>query len=288
MVRIKGVWALPATSFTDEYQFDEKSYRNNIDYYIRSGVHGIIVNGSIGEFPSLSDSERKQILEVAIDQADGRVPVGSCTSACSTLQCIELSKHAQEAGAVLLQITPPYYWRPSEQEIINHYQLISDAVAIPISLYNAPFLTKVDISPELASKLVRIKNVKFMKESLRDFFKIYNLLQTGISVFAGSDTMALPVLQLGGIGATSSPLRAKEVVDVYNAFESGDTKSAVTKHKKVLATYIAGEEVNILPTMKAACNIRGIKVGPPRPPYIPLSKAQTAKLAKVLQKNGLI
>jgi len=284
----KGVWVLPAAAFTENYEFDEESYRHNLDYYLKLGVDGFMVNGSIGEFSSLSDEERKHILEITIKTINGKVPVGTCTSSNNTLQTIELTKHAKKSGADVVMFTPPYYWKPTDAQVIQHYKMVSDAVDIPIMAYNNPFLSKVLLSPDLVGELSKIKNVKYLKETVRDFFNIYRQIKTGLGVF-GSDAIFYTVLELGGAGVTISPVRAKEAVAVYREFEKGDMKGALEAQKKILESYIGGEEISkILPWTKAACEIRGIKVGPPRPPYTPLSAEEKSQLKANLQRWGYI
>lgn len=284
----KGVWVLPAAAFTANYEFDEASYRKNLDYYLKLGVDGVMVNGSIGEFSSLSDEERKRVLEIAIDAVNGRVPVGTCTSSNNTLQTIELTKHAKKAGAAIVMFTPPYYWKPTDAQVVHHFKMVNDAVDIPIMAYNNPFLSKVPLSPDLVTELVKLKNVRYLKETVRDFFHLYRQIQTGIGVFC-SDAIFYTVLDLGGLGVTISPLRAKEAVDVYSEFKKGNMKGALEKQKKILNSYIGGEEISkILPWTKAACEIRGIKVGPPRPPYTPLTEDEKSKLKVSMQRWGYI
>lgn len=283
---IKGVAVLPVTPFTQDFRIDEEAYIKNLDYYANIGVDGVMVNGSIGEFSSLSIQERKRMLEITIEHLNDKIYVGSCTSSDNTREVIELTRHAKEVGASVVMITPPYYWKPTDADIYQHYKLINDAVSIPIMLYNNPFLSKVNLKNELVEKLVKnLDNVKYMKETVRGYTNLYRRVETGIGLFAGSPGMFLPALEFGALGATASPLHAKETVELYRAFQQGSLKEALRLQKKLIHMYPGGEELlNFLPWIKAACDIRGIVAGPPRPPYKELTDEEKADLRRSLEQ----
>lgn len=283
---IRGVCVLPVTPFTQDFRIDEEAYIKNLDYYVNIGVDGAIVNGSIGEFHSLSIQERKRMLEITIEHVNDEFYVGSCTSSDNTREVIELTRHAKEVGASVVMITPPYYWKPTEGDIYQHYKLINDAVSIPIMLYNNPFLSKINLKNELVEKLVKnLDNVKYMKETVRDYTNLYRRVKTGIGLFAGSPGMFLPALEFGALGATASPLHARETVELYRAFQQGNFKETLRLQKKLIHMYPGGEELlKFLPWIKAACDIRGIAAGPPRPPYKELTDKEKTDLRGALEQ----
>ena len=200
MTIFDGVIPPIVTPFNDDYSINEDVLRSLVERLIVEGVHAIITTGSSGEFTRLSMEERKRVLEVTIDQAQGRIPVIAGTAASGTLEAIELSTHAESIGAAVLQIVAPFYASLSEDEIYDHYRRIGERVSIPVLMYNNRGLTSIDMSPDLIARLAEIPNVYGIKEATGDsrrMRQIISLAGDRITVFAGVDDNVLEAYELG-------------------------------------------------------------------------------------------
>lgn len=194
------------TPFKKDGSLDEEALRLNIDWYIEHGAPGVICTGSTGEFDALSDEEIKRVIEVTLDQVNGRVPVIAGTSATSTWKAKELSKFAEDAGADGVMAVPPYYYHPKEDEIIEHYREVAESINIPVMVYNNPWTSKVDMKPQLIARLAEIDNVRYVKESSGDIRRVEQILRlTGekLTVFCGSDVLPFESFVLGAQGWVS-------------------------------------------------------------------------------------
>ena len=184
----RGSHTVLATPFTaDGSTIDTDALRRLINWQIESGSHGLIPLGSTGEFLSVSDDERRVIVETAVDAANGRVPVLIGTADEWTDKAVRYSVEAQDAGADGLMIISPYYSSPTEDELFEHFRRISDAVSIPIMVYNNPNTANVDLRPEFVARLDSLENVRYIKESSGDISRVREIhrISDRVSVFAG-------------------------------------------------------------------------------------------------------
>ena len=148
-MRFRGIYPPMITAFKPNEDVDLEATREHVEFLIEGGAHGIIVCGSTGEFFNMTIEERKRVISAVVDQVNGRVPVIAGTADCSTRVVIELSKYAEDVGADGVLIVPPYYYKPNEREIYEHYRLIAEKIDIPIMLYNNPGTSKVHVPPDL-------------------------------------------------------------------------------------------------------------------------------------------
>jgi 4-hydroxy-tetrahydrodipicolinate synthase len=203
MKKFEGTFVVAVTPFTSNEELDLDALKENVDYYVENGVHGVVVAGSTGEFAVLSLEEHKKIIEVVVDRVNGRVPVIAGTGACATRRVIELTKYAKDVGADGAMIIPPFYTKPKENELYEHYKSIAEAVDLPIMLYNNPWTSKVDMQPSFIAKLAEIDNVSYVKESSSDatrIWRIINLTKGKMTVFCGADNLALESFLMGAKG----------------------------------------------------------------------------------------
>src|SRR6056297_1641796 len=168
----RGSYTVMVTPFNDSSELDESALRRMVDWQIERGTHGLIPLGSTGEFLSLTHAERSRVAEIVVEQAAGRVPVLVGSAAEWTDEAVKLSRAAEAAGADGLMIIPPYYSSPSEDEVYTHFARIGSAVSIPIMVYNNPFTSNVDLSPELLARLSTIDAVRYVKESSGDVGRV--------------------------------------------------------------------------------------------------------------------
>jgi 4-hydroxy-tetrahydrodipicolinate synthase len=194
MKDLKGICVALCTPFKEDgEELDEAALRTHLDSMLEAGVHIILVCGGTGEFAYLRSHERKRIAEIASKHIDGKAAFMVQTSAINTVDAIEFSKHAEGVGADCLLILPPYFEGPNSDGVFYHYEKISEAINIPIMVYNIPENSGIDITPSLFGRLIEIDNVRYIKDSMGDLTRIQQLLAVAgdkAGVFNGGDTIA--------------------------------------------------------------------------------------------------
>jgi len=292
---LRGVMAALATPFmAGGKEVDEGAMRELVDGMIEAGIHGLIPCGSTGEFPVLSVAERKRIAEVVIDQARGRVPVAPHTGSCSTADAIELSKHAESIGADAVMVVQPYYEPTSLDELYGYFEDVSNAISIPMMIYNNPAGTGMNPKPEFLGRLVRgIKNVRYVKDSSGDLSQITELLYrygSEVTIFNGWDTITFSSLALGSKGAVwgAANVMPRQCATLYNLIEAGEFNEARDLWVKLwpVNQFLVSE--GFLASVKAGANLIGFHVGDPRLPYRRLSREKTAELRQLLVAAGAL
>jgi len=289
---LKGVFAVTFTSFKDNEDLDEETLRLHLDFLVESGVHGVIPNGTTGEFASLSEAERKKNVEITIDEINGRIPVVCCTSENSTRETMMLAKHAEDAGADGLMILTPYYCRPNEEEVFEHFKAVGEAVNIPIMIYNNPWTTGVDIKPELVARLAKIDNICCIKEAsaqLERVHQIIDLCGEDMTVFCGWETISLESFMHGAKGwvAACANVIPKECVELFSFVESGKIKEALRLYYKIMP-FLRFTVEREIPRKKASLELLGHRIGSPRRPLLPADGQEKKILKKCLLEIGLV
>jgi 4-hydroxy-tetrahydrodipicolinate synthase len=285
----RGVYVPLITPMTTDYKIDRPSLKALVEHLVESGVHGVVPNGSTGEFARLSPDERREVAQITVDAANGRVPVIVGAASPSTELSLSLSRHAQDIGADGLQIAPPFYGKPTEDEIYEHYRLISRAVDIPIFAYNNPWTTGTDMSPRFLQRLSEIENVLYVKEASGDSRRVSQIIRLGngrLKVFAGSDDTMFESFLLGAVGwicgiANFAPRCSVELYDL--CVERGDFKAGRELYYRLIPI---GETLEsggkFVQLIKAGVELTGLKAGPPRRPQLPATDEERAQLAKML------
>jgi len=272
---------------------DEQALRELIEFQIESGTDGIVPCGTTGESATLSHEEHDRVIEITIDAAKKRVPVIAGTGSNSTAEALRLTKHAYEAGADGVLVVSPYYNRPTQEGLYQHYKVLAESIPIPIIPYNIPSRTGVNVLPETVARLAKIDNIVGIKEasgSLKQMNDVIQICGSGFSVLSGDDFFTLPLLTLGGHGVISvvSNVAPADMAGLVDAFAAGDLQKARALHDKMVplidALFI---ETNPTP-VKAALEMMGRIAGDVRLPLYEMSAANTEKLKSVLKNYGLI
>ena len=288
MTDFHGVMPPIPTPFNQDYSINIEALRGLVEHLITGGVHAIIPTGSTGEFARLSIDERKEVLEICLDQTGGRIPVIAGTAAPGTREVIELSAHAESAGAAGLQIVAPFYGRPNDEEILNHYRQVAESVNIPILIYNNPGTTGIDISPALFQRLADIPNISGVKEATGDsrrIRQIINLCGDRLDVYVGTDDNVLEAFALGAKGwvAGTANLLPERCVAMYEAAvvqdDYGTARSMYYEMSDLCDTI---ESAAFVQNIKAGLEIIGIEAGPPRPPLLPPGDEERQRLRTML------
>lgn len=288
-MRIRGVFAALVTPMNGEGEIDYEKLGQFATYLMKKGVHGLVPLGSTGEYYALSNEERERVLRVTLEAADGHVPVLAGTNAGSTREVIALSRQAEALGCSGVMLAAPYYSLPRLDELEAHFQAVNNAIGIPIMLYNYPGRTGVDMPPDFIEKLMRFKNIRYVKESTGEMPRITELLRRcgdRIGVFCGCDTIALESFMVGAIGWVGG------VVNVLPASHAKLYELAVVKRDYVSARRLFFQMLPTLELMegggkytqwvKAACGIMGHDCGAPRQPLGPATAAEMAQLREAL------
>jgi len=202
---LKGSIVALITPFKDNI-LNEDVYRQLIHYHIKNGTNGVVPGGTTGESPTLSHDEHKKIIEIAVQECNGKIPVIAGTGSNSTSEAIELSKYAEKAGSDALLVVTPYYNKPTQEGLYQHYKKINDNVGIPIIIYNIPSRSVIDMSVETMTKLYELKNIAGVKDATGDLKRVDQQLKSMGKEFiqlTGNDDNALEFNKRGGIGAIS-------------------------------------------------------------------------------------
>lgn len=288
VAKFEGTFVVNVTPFDESDHVDTEALGDLVDYFITSGVDGIFVGGSTGEFAYLTPEEHMKIIEAVVSHAKKRVPVLAGASACATKQSVIFSKYAENAGADGVVVVPPFYHRPTEEGILNHYRAISDAIGIPLMVYNNPATAKVDMSPDLIACLSEFSNVKYVKESSGDvtrIWKIRKLTNDRMTVFCGGDNMALESFLMGATGfiCVASNFLPRETSEIYHLYKQGKIEEAREVYERILPILNFLEDSGkFVQISKAALNMAGKKVGRARSPLMPLNAAEEKRLKELL------
>ena len=295
MKPLEGTFCVAVTPFKDNEDLDIESFKANLEFYIKNGIHGIVVGGSTGEFAALSMEEHQRIIEVAVNQVDGRVPVIAGTGQCSTRQTLHLSKVAQAAGVNAVLVVPPFYSKPDEDEILDHFSRLASELDVPIMVYNNPFTSKVDIKPETVAELSKLRGVTYIKESSGDVARIWKIRdKTGgkMTVFCGADNLALESFAMGAKGwiCVAANILPRQCANLYEMVaRHRNLSGAVQLYEKILPlANLLEDSGKFSALMKSGLDLIGQVGGRPRNPLSPPTNDQLNTLKSILRSFELI
>ncbi|MBI3015816.1 MAG: 4-hydroxy-tetrahydrodipicolinate synthase [Candidatus Tectomicrobia bacterium] len=280
------------TPFRDG-RVDEDAFRKLIEFHIREGTDAIVPCGTTGESATLSHEEHERVVEIAVETAAKRVPIIAGTGSNSTAEAIRLTQHAREAGADGALLITPYYNKPTQEGLFQHFKAVAAAADVPIVLYNVPSRTGVNLLPQTIARLAGVSNIVAVKEasgSLTQVSEIVALCGEKITVLSGDDPLTLPMLAVGarGVISVTANVAPGQVAALIKAFESGDLAQAREIHYRLRALNDAMfYETNPIP-VKTALGLMGMIHPELRLPLCPMGEANLARLKGVLQEFGLL
>ena len=277
-----------------ELVVDEQKLRDLIEFHIQNGTSGIVPCGTTGESATLSFQEHDRVIEITIEQVKKRIPVIAGTGSNSTEEAIMLTRHAAKAGADASLQVSPYYNRPTQKGLYEHFKAVAESVNIPIILYNIASRTGVNIEPETIAKLAHdCKNIVGVKEAsgnLDQMSRIKQLCGQNFDLISGDDSLTLPILSVGGTGVISvvANIVPRDVANLVAEFEKGNLKKAQDFHYKLLplikAVFL---ETNPIP-VKTAMGLLGMCEPDLRLPMCAMLPENLEKLKKALKEYGLL
>jgi 4-hydroxy-tetrahydrodipicolinate synthase len=288
----KGVYPAMVTPLTLDESVDTVGMRNVARYCIDGGVHGLLVLGSTGEFPAMTETMRQTAIETVLDEAQGKLPVIIGCGDTGTKKTIDQVRSAARTTAGCVLVALPYYYPMDQAAVIRHYQMVADASELPVVMYNFPQMTKITIAADTVAKLAAHPNIIGIKDSAGDFVSMQRYVEATagaeFAVISGSPAIGLSAYQLGvkaGIFAGCS-LAPKLCADVYNAFVTGDIERAITLQKKAsLITLMGGFGPNAA-VIKFGLHKLGV-CGPTVAAPLSLAKNQEDKVLNWMGQLGL-
>ncbi len=281
------------TPFDAQGNFDEEKYRQLIEFQIENGTDVIVPCGTTGESATLDYDEHDKVIKVCIEQVNKRVPVLAGTGSNSTKEAIEISQHAKEIGADGLLLVTPYYNKPSQEGLYQHYKAVAEAVAIPQVLYNVPGRTGVNMTAATTIRLAEFSNIVGIKEASGDLVQASEIIAKAgdkIDVISGDDFITMPMMACGGKGVISvtANIMPKQVKTMVQAAFDNDWALARKLHLELLEVHQSMFiETNPVP-VKIAASLMGLCTGTLRLPLVPLQAANHDKLKSIMAKHGLI
>jgi 4-hydroxy-tetrahydrodipicolinate synthase len=271
MFKPEGIMPALVTPFTDDGKtIDENRLRALVNHCLELGVHGVVPCGTTGEFVNLTTEEKKRVIKIVVDEVNGRVPVVAGTGASGTQEAVEMTKYAKDAGATAALIVTPYYLKPADRGIYEHYQTIATEVDLPIILYNIPQCTGLELPWQMVEDLAQIPNVVGVKDSsgqLKFILAVLEKVRDKLNVLCGHDEVVMAGLAAGCSGAilASANVIPDVWIQIYNHIKKGELQQARELQYKVqkIARIIVGSG----PVgTKEALNMMKVKVGPVRKP----------------------
>lgn len=275
------------TPFDETGEIDFSAASNLIEHLINTGTDGLVVAGTTGESPTLTNKEKVELFNFVVKQVNGRIPVLAGTGSNNTRASIELTKAAEAAGVDGIMLVSPYYNKPSQEGLYAHFSEIAAKTSLPIMLYNIPGRTSVNISPETIIRLSQIENIVSVKEASGDLDAAAEIIQNtadDFSVYSGDDGMTIPLLAIGGTGVVSvaAHIIGNEMQEMIQSFLNGDNRRAAQIHREILPVVKALFSAPSPTPVKSALNLNGVPVGGVRLPLVELTDVEKESLKKAL------
>jgi 4-hydroxy-tetrahydrodipicolinate synthase len=278
------------TPFRDDGAVDLDRYRELCAYLVDNGSDGVVVNGTTGEAATLSEEERFSLVETALDAVGDRATVVAGTGTNATAQSIRLTEQATEAGAHAVLVVTPYYNKPPQRGIVEHFRAVAASTDLPVVAYNIPGRAVINIEPETMAKLAEIPNVTAVKQSNADLEQARAILALGLELYAGDDNIVLPFVELGGRGGicVHTHVVGPQVKELIARVRAGDLEGARRLDEELAPAYeLIGVVVGPI-QIKAALNMLGHEVGGLRLPLVEATDDERARIRDCLARLGVL
>ena len=288
---LKGSIVALITPFKDD-NLDENTYRKLINYHLNNGTNGVVPGGTTGESPTLSHTEHKKIIEIAVKECKGRIPIIAGTGSNSTDEAVDLSKFAEKAGSDAILVVTPYYNKPTQEGLYQHYKKINDNVGVPIIIYNIPSRSVIDMSVETMTKLYELKNIAGVKDATGDLNRVDQQLKAMGKDFiqlTGNDDNALEFNKRGGVGAigVTANIAAKLSSDFQRACV--ENIQAATEIDKILQPLHSSLFIESNPSpVKYAASLLGMCSSSVRLPLVEIRDETKKKVSEALKVAKLL
>lgn len=281
------------TPFQDDGTLDPGQAARLAQHLVEIGNEGVVVAGTTGESPTLTDEEKLELFRAVVGEIGGRATVVAGTGTNDTRHSIELTKEAEKLGVDAIMAVVPYYNRPNQEGLYQHFRAIAESTSLPVMLYNVPSRTGANLLPETVARLAQIDNIVAVKEAsgnLNQVSEIRRLTPPEFDIYSGDDSLTLPILSLGGVGLVSvaGHVVGRRLRAMIEAYQKGDVRTATDIHLELWPIFkVMFVTTNPIP-VKTAVNMLGLTVGPLRPPLGPPSEEEETTIRTVLRENGLL
>jgi len=276
MTHFPGVLVAIITPMDSHHEVDVAGLKEHVDWLIQEGVDGIIPTGSLGEYATMTSAERAMVVEATIDAASGRVPVVVGSAAPSTKMAIEWAAHAKRSGADGIMALPPINYKPSEAEVVAHYEALSQ-VGIPIIAYNNPRDYPTDLTPALLKRLSAIDAIVGVKEFTGDIRRVHDILrETDLEVLVGVDDVAMEGGLAGATGwiAGVTNILPRDTVRMFKLAQEGELKEALALYRRMLPLFHWDASPRLVQAIKYGMELVGRPAGGSRPPRLALTEEE--------------
>lgn len=289
MPRFGRIVTAMVTPFDKNGNVDFEKTTLLIEYLLKNGTDSLVVSGTTGESPTLTKQEKLALFEHVVKVVDKRVPVIAGTGNYNTKESIDFTKEAEQIGVDGVLLVAPYYNKPSQAGLYEHFKAIAAETELPIMLYNIPGRSVVEIAPDTVIKLSEIPNIVAIKDAGGDLDKMTTIIANtpdDFELYVGDDGLTLPSLAIGGVGVVSvaSHVIGSEMQEMINSFLAGDYKKATRWHQKLLPVM---NQLFAQPSpapVKTALQLKGLNVGSVRLPLVPLTAEEREELQNVLNQ----
>jgi 4-hydroxy-tetrahydrodipicolinate synthase len=279
------------TPFKPDGTIDFERFRELAQYLVESGSDGLVVAGTTGESPTLSDDERLELFRVAVDTLNGRATVVGGTGTYSTAHSVHLTREAHELGVDGFLVVTPYYNKPPARGIVEHFRAVADVSDRPIIVYNIPARVVINIEPDTIVELAEIPTVRAVKQANDDLAQARRIVdETDLDLYAGDDNLILPFLELGGVGGicVHTHVVGPQVRQLISTFREGDIEAARRIDEELEpALELLKVQTNPI-AIKAALNLLGHDVGGLRLPLVPANEGEIAQVRDCLERLGVL
>jgi 4-hydroxy-tetrahydrodipicolinate synthase len=278
------------TPFATDGSVDLERFRALARHLVENGSDGIVVAGTTGESPTLTDEERMRLIEAAVDELGGRATVVAGTGTYSTAHSVHLTEQADRLGVDGFLVVTPYYNKPPPRGIVAHFEAVAAVSDKPVIVYNIPGRVVINIEPETMAELARIPTVRAVKQANPDLEQARRIVELGLELYAGDDDLILPFLELGGVGGVCvhTHVVGPQVKELVGRYRAGDVEGARALDRELRpALDILKAAVNPI-AIKAALNLLGHEVGGHRLPLVEATDEERAEVARCLERLGLL
>ena len=291
MADFEGILPAIATPMGTDGRFNEGAFREVMEFNIQAGVDGFWVAGGTGESVLLDDDENMAIARAAADQNRGRIKNIMHVGAPTTLRAARMAENAAAAGVEAICCVPPFFYRQSDDSIVEHYRTVGAAAELPLFVYNLPQSTGVEITPELMAKIQDgVPQLKGLKHSSVNFTNVYSWVDMGLDCLIGSSALMLPALTIGATGCVDGPpnIAPEMWVEIWRAYRSGDLTRAEEAQRRATRLTMLVRQYGMHAVIKALLSYRlGIDVGDPRLPTQPLTAEQRDQVLATAEAIGV-
>jgi 4-hydroxy-tetrahydrodipicolinate synthase len=278
------------TPFDADGELSEEATRRLARHLVEHGSDGLVVAGTTGESPTLSDLEKLRLLDIVLDEVGDEKTVVVGTGSNDTAHSIDLTRRASERDVDAVLVVTPYYNKPSRRGLIEHFKAVAGATHKPVMIYNIPARTTINLDPDLQAELARVDNIVAVKQANDDLDQARRIIEAGLALYAGDDNLLRPFAEIGGTGGVcvTSHLFGEQMKEMFEAARAGDGERARELEGELEDAFVTLFMTVGTATTKAALDMLGFETGGLRLPLVEITEDEHAKVRAMLERHGLV